>query len=515
VVVDQTLHSLAIEDEKVKYAFNCVGTVKEKINVEISVSDGELNKILADLDVELKYKYNNDATKSEKFKTDKEGKFIFTTTQSGFVYLQLFTNDFSINSKYLSIRYGKNEYSAKLYKGGSLEVRATNAENKVVEGLTAKLGGVSRFRQTQDSLPMVLDAARGIYTLSNLPVGTQDVSFKAIGYQESPSYKIRVEAKGNSLLEVKLNASRTIFFDLAISTKPDLIFVSNRKIIRSRGRNNVPTENLVVNNETGNSRQGNRQVNRQGGFSGGAQNQISTGVIGANGEKTEAFKNANGLYEFELEDRNTTGLTLYVDKYIPQDVNLVPEKDTYKLTLTEGYAGELLVTDEKGVVVVGASVNYAAGVFKQIAVSGEDGVALLTGLNEKMVLRLNVTHKDFVVFNDSWSFDSIEQNSKKIALVEAKGISGKIKFGDKVVMGAKVQLFISGNNNAIAKMDSDGEGTYFFNNLEDKKDKDYTLKAFHRDYGTAVSSTVKFENKAQVVDLTLIEEKSLGIKLVD
>jgi hypothetical protein len=241
-VVDQTLHSLNIKDENGNVISNVLGSVKEKIDIHVTLYDGEQSKVLSNYDVEFKSKYNNDSVKGNNFKTDKDGKFIYTTTQTGFLYLQIFTKDFSIHSKYLVVRYGKNEYKAKLYKGGTLEVKATNINNKVVEGLTAKLGNGFRNRQAQDSIPLELDAARGIYFLPNIPVGTQDISFKATGYTETPQYKVLVETKNVATLDLKLQTARVLYFDLEIKTKPDLIYVANRKYARGRGRNVVQHE---------------------------------------------------------------------------------------------------------------------------------------------------------------------------------------------------------------------------------------------------------------------------------
>lgn len=556
MVVDQTLQSTVVKGEDGKIIGNVLGSVKEKIDIEILLADGEVNKTLANYDVEIKYKYNNDSLKSERFTSNQDGKFIFKTTQTGFLNFQLFTKDFSIHSKYLVVRYGKNEYKAKLYKGGTLEVKATNMDNKVVEGLAVKLGSGFRGRQSQDSIPLELDANRGVYFIPNVPVGTQDVSFKATGYLETTQYKILVETKNPVLLELKMQKARTLFFDLDIKTKPDVIYISNRRMNNNRGRNVVQRDNFGRNNNvnevatisSSNSQTelpltttGTDQVvtqvpnnrGRNNNNNDNSNNQRSN--FGRNNSNfysnnSEAFLNKSGLYEFELDNRNTTSLTLLVDKYIPQEVNLEPDKDTYRLSLVEGYVAEINVNNEKGEPVIGAKINYSSGQLRQTAVTDDNGFAQLTGLTGNMAIRLNVTEKNYVPFNENWAYDSIEQNSKIIVLVEGAGISGKIKFNvlgniiqqeqvlaknEQIVMGAKVQLYQSGRNYPIAKTDSESDGSYFFENLDSKSEKEYYIKAFHREFGSATSATFKFTGKKSDVDLTLLEEKSLNLKLVD
>lgn len=537
-VVDQTLRSSVLKDENGKVISNALGAVKEKINIEVTLFDGEQNKLLSNYDVEFKSKYNNDSVKGNNYRTDKDGKFIFSTTQTGFLYAQIYTKDFSIHSKNLVVRYGKNEFKAKLYKGGTIEVKATNMNNKVVEGLTAKLGNGMRNRQAQDSIPLELDVGKGVYFLANIPVGTQDISFKATGYTETPQYKVLVETKNVATLELKLQTARMLYFDLEIKTKPDLIHIANRKFSRGRGRNVVQTESIGNRNidevasvnstsipaensvgaspNRGNNNQNQSGRNRQNGPRGVQNaNRSQPSYFNNHSDKTEVFINQNGLYEYELEERNTNNLTLYVDKYIPLEVNITPDKDIYKLTLVEGFVGEIQVNNEKGEPLVGASVSYSGGSLRQVGLTNENGVAELTGLSDSMMLRLNVSQKNYVSFNENWAFDSKAQSNKVIVLVEGAGVSGKIKFGEKIVVGAKVQLFQSGNNNPILKIDSEADGSYFFSNIDSKTEKDYYIKAFHREFGAAISTSFKFDNGKAVIDLTLVEEKSLNLKLVD
>ena len=471
---------------------NVLGSIKEKINVEITLYDAEQNKYLTDYDVEFKYKNNMDPEKTEKYSTDKNGKFVFTTTQLGFINMQISTKDYASHSKYLNVHYGNNEYVAKLYKGGSIEVRATSPENKTIEGLTVRYGGAQAL-QSQGSL--MFDAAKGLYVISNMPLGTQNVYFKAPGFLESLSYMIRVDAKNNFFLEVKLLPTRMLYFDLNIAEKPESISISRKSVL----------------------------------------------------------KNKDNLYEYEIDFRYAPpSLSVSVKNYASQVVKIVPEIDTYKVILEEGKTGKIQVNDENGNAIKGANVVCSQGAtggaggksftidgngmnlsgtkimggatdnfFNQV-VTGEDGLAVFTGLSEIMQINVTVTHKNYLEYSETWAFDSKDAKIKTIVLVDSNGVSGKVKFGDKVVMGALVTLVpvvddvqFRGRWSKPINWITESDGSYRFSSSKDKKDKEYTINAFHRDFGYAVSATFKFDDTAQVIDLNLVAEKSLNIKLVD
>ena len=103
-----------------------------------------------------------------------------------------------------------------------LEVRATNAEGKAVQGLSATLGNGFRATNSSDAVTLEFDNAKGIYFMANVPVGSHDISFKAFGYKETDTYKVRVESKNTAVLEVRFQSARLLTFELDIKTKPDL-----------------------------------------------------------------------------------------------------------------------------------------------------------------------------------------------------------------------------------------------------------------------------------------------------
>jgi hypothetical protein len=497
VVVDQTLQRTGGQSGGGSFSKDVIPDKKEKVEIEITIYDGEENKLLESYLVQVKYEFIGDPQYSEKCVTDKEGKFILNAGKTGLMRMQIFSKDFSMHSKSMNVLYGKNVYRAKLYKGGVIEIHAKNTENKVVQGLSAKIGNGFRPPQAQESMPITLDPNKGVYFMSNVPVGTMDISFKAIGCQETDVYKIRVDSKSTSLIEVRMQSTRLIFFDLDIKNKPDLIYVTNLK-----------TGNATVSNiQTQPSRLPNRNLN--------TPNKGVPGPLLPVEEKIEVFKNQNGLYECELTVKNVTRVTLEVDKYVPKDVSLSADKDTYKINLIEGFSGKLQINNEIGVPISGAAVAYSSGAFNQVALSDEKGVAILSGMTEHMMLRLIVTHNQYAVFNEKWSFDANEQNAKTIVMKEGKGISGRIKFEEKFVAGAKVFLYQKGKTAPVEMMDSGSDGSYSFNKLDGKTDSVYIVSAFHRELGAATSGEIKIESKNPVVDLTLVKEKSLTVKLVD
>ena len=495
-VVDQTAHSVASKNIEPELTKNVVGSEKEKIEVEITLYDGQENKLLSDFFVAIKYEDKSNNGKFERYRTDKNGKFAFMVTQTGFLRLQLLTKEYSSHSKTLNVLNGKNVYMAKLFKGGFLEIRATNAEGKAVPGLIANLGGGFKSASLKESLTLEYDASKGTYLLSNVPVGPQDISFKAAGYQSTDVFKVKIEPSNTALFEVRMNVARMLFFELDIKSKPDLIFVTHVKTAAVKTMNQ-PVSGRLPNRGT------NAPVKTPGGKNAPEE------------EKTEVFKNQNGLFEYELLIKNATAITLEVEGYVAKDVAITPDRDTYKVTLIDGFSGKLQINNEKGLPVANAVVNYTSSSLNQSVLSDDKGVAILSGMTAHMPLRLNVTHNSYATLNDRWEFDANEQNTKAVVLKEGKGISGKIKFESKFVANAKVFLYQSGKPMVVATTDSASDGSYSFNKLDGNSDTGYMVSAFHHEYGVANSGEIKIEDKNPTIDLTLVKEKSLTVKLVN
>lgn len=498
VVVDQIIPSTVGKTVNTPLPPNVVGAEKEKIEIEITLYDGHENKLLTDYYVAIKYEDKKNNGNFEKYTTDKNGKFIFIVTEPGLLRLQLLTKEFSTHSKILNVLYGTNAYQAKMYKGGSLEVRATNPEGQIVPGLNAKFANSFRPSNSKDSIALEFNIEKNTYLLKNVPIGPQNISFNAIGYQETDIYKIKVESSGSAVVEVRMQPARLLVFDLNIKAKPDLIYVSN--VQTSKAKSLSPSES-----STGRLPIRSRDQQRN----------IPIEIPILLEEKKEVFKNQNGLFEYELLVKNAVSVTVEVEGYVSKEVAIAPNSDTYKLNLIEGYSGTLQVNNDQGKPISGAEIHYSSGTFKQVAFSDEKGKTLLLGMTEHMVLNLVVSHHNYTTFNDKWVFDAETNNAKTIVLKEGKGISGQIKFEGKFVAGAKVFLYQSGKPTVVATMESGADGSYFFNKLDGRSEVAYTVSAFHHEYGVATSAEIKFGDKNPVIDLTLAKQKSLTVKLVD
>lgn len=497
-VVDQKLvvSKSTLELGEINSVENTIDTRTEKIEIEITVYNGQENKILADFDIEAIGEFRGGYIRSGNFKTDKNGKFILTVSLTGSMFLKLNATEFASHSRIMSIKYGKNEYKAHLIKGGSIEVKATSSDNKQIDGLTARFNTFFRAPTEKDFFPLTFDASKGAYVIQNVPIGAQDISFKAPGYLETEYYKVRIELNKTSNLDVRLYATKFLYFDLNIQKKPDLIIVTNLK-----GANAV-VKSPAFDVST---RLPNRSANQSN----------SPRSVEIKQERFEAFKNQNELFEFELLQNGVTSLTLDVEGYIPRIVDISPNTDTYRINLTEGFTGKVLLKNEKNEPISGATVNYNSGLLSQSATSDTKGLAELTGLSKTMWLQLTVTYSNYITFNERWNFNSEEQNSKIIILKEGKGVSGKVKFEDKGVSGALVSLLQADKPTPITTMVTGPDGYYLFNRLEDKNNISYVVSAFHGELGVSASAPFKLGEKATTIDLVLVNEKSITVKLVD
>lgn len=476
-VVDQTLKRNTTTNESVKVEKRSVVAKQEHFCLTIKIYDLEADKAVANYDVIVKYKLNFDSFKTEKLKSDGLGNCQVFVNESGPINFQIFTKDYGIHSAYLVLHRGINEYKANLIKGGSLEIHAVNPENKVVENLTLKIINGSTFLPKD---AFVFDASKGTYLLTNMPLGLANISFKAPGYQETSEFLIRVDSKETAILEIILQPAKLIYFSLNISVKPDLI--------------RVYKSDRIVKKES--DPEGDEQI--------------------------ESFKNKDNLYEYSLDNLRINQLWVCVNGYLPQMVLLSSEVDTYPLTLKEASSGEIHVFNEKNMPIQGAKITYglsaksmAADKLQQQAETNKDGIAILSELNEKMFLRLNVAHKDYVNISEDWPFDAKTQNTKKIILKDGNGITGKVKNKGIGIMGAKVTLYQEGNEKPILSLESDFDGSFYFNNFSSNNSSAYYIKAFHRDYGRAHSGQIQFDNKKQIIELSLEPEKSITVCLLD
>ena len=398
-VVDQTLkrNSTSIENGTVENKNKIILTKQEQLCLTIGLFDSDADRVISNYEIVLKYKLNFDSFKTEKLKSDGQGNCQIFVNESGPINFQIFTKDYGIHSAYLVLHRGINDYKANLIKGGSLEIHAINPENKIVENLTLKIINGSTYLPKD---AFVFDATKENYLLSNMPLGLTNISFKAPGYQETSEFLVRIDSKEVAVLEVILQPAKMIYFNLNVSPKPDLIFISESYEIKEDDNQN--------------------------------------------GGKTESFKNKEGLFEYSLENLGIKNLFVFVDGYLPECVNLTPENDTYQLNLKLANSATIQIFNEKNEPVQGAKVVY----FPLMAIShgtkpaninadnikffphtesNKEGIVILSPLGEKMFMGLNISHKDYVNFREDWSFDAKTQNTKKIILKEGNGIAGKVK----------------------------------------------------------------------------------------
>lgn len=476
-VVDQTLRTSTNKVEKVQNIEKKYSSTKETSDIEITIFDSAENKPLPNHEVTLRIKVNQEAYITENLKSDHNGILRFSTYQAGSMQLQLFAKNYGVYASTLKVFTGFNEYKAMLHRGGTLEISATSIDNKIIEELTFEATNNFNFLPKES---FVFDAGRGLHVLTNMPVGSQTLTFKAPGFLATPDYLIRIEPNKINFLEVKLQPARLIYFDLNMKTKPEMIYVFKDE------------KKYQLNKESETS------------------------------ERPETFKGANDLYEYVLDETYYKSLTIKANNFLSQKVELIPGKDTYKISLVEGFTGKLQINDEQGMGVMGAEVKYfirtGGPVTKDqymYAFSGGDGVALLTDMNKKMFLMVTVSHKDYLTTIEDWLYDESSNNKKTMILRKGNGIKGKVTFETRGVMGAKLVLYQEGTHKPKFNMESESDGSFYFSNFAASNTGGYYIQAHHPNYGFAKSKVFKYENNNQFIELSLTGEKSLSIRLED
>jgi hypothetical protein len=251
---------------------------ENRVEFAITIIDGETKNALIEYGVILKYKIKDDEIKEVNYITDKQGKLKFSTSKSDNIIFHIITKDYGIHSFGRRLVNGNNYYIASLFKGGAIELRVTNNENNVIENLEAIVGKEKNWHEKPFAAPLVFNSANGTYLIENLPIGLQEISFKAPGYLESVIYKIPVEVNSKTTFEVKLTKARKITIDLDVKVKPNSINILNTKFNRERITYGADDNRRLVN------------------------------------ELTQVFKNKNDMYEYYILEK-TTGLSILADKY--------------------------------------------------------------------------------------------------------------------------------------------------------------------------------------------------------
>ena len=224
MVVDQTLkRSLSndgSEDDSEKF---------EIVN-EIILIDGATNLVLKNYRVALNFTFDNIladmyTVEINRLKSDSNGKITFKTEKAGILNMVIISDTYAVLAQKVLVGYGKNEYKAKLYKGGILEIHATNEDNEIVKDLMVDPQDWIYDEIVSSFKPLSFDAQRGLYTLINL-LGTTKLTFHAKGYNSTKVYQINIAPNQKSYLEIRLQRPRKIFLSLDLDNKPEKIKVS-------------------------------------------------------------------------------------------------------------------------------------------------------------------------------------------------------------------------------------------------------------------------------------------------
>lgn len=468
-----------VVDQTSRVNENVLGAETKIIEIEIVLFDGEQNKILPNYEakVSIAFMENSSSNNNEFKRTDSEGKFILKTKRTGQASLCVYANAFAICAVPIFVNFGKNTCKVNLLKGGSVEIHATNTEDKPIENLKVIFKDSLLNAIYEDSKLFAFVSEKGVTIMKNVPIGNLTLSFKALGYQESWPFNINVSSNNTARLEVRLQRARMLYFDLEVKVKPKTIRVLH-KVLR------------IV--------------------SGSPEDVI---------EEFLAYQNQKGLFEFQFEEQIQKDLMIIVSNYAFQELAILPNVDTYRLKMLEGFNGEIKVINSTGQPVSDAKILISEGTFHIETVSDSNGKVVLANLKENMNLELIVTHFQFNDLEDKWLFDAKKQKSKVVTLNNGVGVSGKITCGGKTVMGAKVIL--TENKSNIKAFDfsmvfeTDADGNYYFFNLENKTGKTYFIEAYHSEYGVAKSTLFTIDTKKQEFNLILKNEKSTTIKIID
>lgn len=148
---------------------------------------------------------------------------------------------------------------------------------------------------------------------------------------------------------------------------------------------------------------------------------------------------------------------------------------------------------------------------KQEVLTDKEGIALFEGLHKEEKLRVSAEQKGYVTARPNWNYDAAT-TELHIKLKEGVGAQGVVLVDQNPAPGVKVYLLRSGRNSMVSTTETDGEGKFYFQDLQNEQ---YQVKAFHEDLGVASSNTFKFEDKAIDLSLALVQEKSLSIRLLD
>ncbi|PCJ58137.1 MAG: hypothetical protein COA79_14050 [Planctomycetota bacterium] len=487
--IDQSLGDGSIEEEGRK-----ISKVEQKklAQLQLQLFDAITRKPLNSIEVTLQYKFYGKGEMKDISSLDEKGNANFSISSVGTVQIYVVTNEFALYSKQVYISEGDNQQKVYLYKGGTLEVHAFDKNKKYIEDISVLVRGNlrNRWRRTSTLNPYVtiFDEKKGLHIIKNVPIGSGDIAFSAAGFKNSPYYKISVEKDSVVSLSVQFLENPIVSFRLInAQEKIGKISVTPQGQSRARGFNNLS------------------------GYRGRRGRRSFRSFDNTHQSPTEINVNNEGLFEYELLDKNTQQLEVYVEGYLPNRVTLVKDKTSYDISLEKGHAGVVKVVDKDNKILSNVRVTYTINKFKSFKDSDGNGTVKISGLNKNEKVNLSLSHANHLKKTFSWEFDYVNQNSTTVQMEDGKSISGKIFFGKAEVADARIQLFKDSSRYPHKTIRSSHDGTFNFGALEASS---YSIKAYHGDYGVGASKSINFEKDKNAVDLFLVEEKSIQLKFV-
>lgn len=514
-VVDQTLSSSLVLVDNISDGGVIMGNENANIEIEITLYDSEKSKLLADYEVEINC--NSAVPKTKKIRSNENGVVIFKILQTGSSWFYLYTKDYAVHTAYLGVSFGKNQYTAKLYKGGKLEIRITNTKNKV-EGLMAKIWAEKKDWEKDFTL-LEKTKTNGIFIFNNAPTGIKTVSFRAKGFLETAEYILNIDPIEITYLEIILipefdvSNARKLVFDLGVKAAPSLITITNSKIstsiifdISEEVDASEKRDLILLYKEIFIVPQSYLQLSIKD------QNILDMYYKEYYDCGKEIKKNKEGLFEYPLFDKEENSLAIFTANYVPQLIKIFPDIDDYKIKLVESFHGKLMVKNKENEALVGVIVDYTTENFKSISITDKNGIATLTGLKEKEKIEIKISDKKYSSFNETWAYDHNEKILKTVVINKGYSITGKIKNKGIEIKDAKVLLCQNGYMDYVEKTISEFDGSFTFNNLDKNE---YYIKAFHREFGIATSLPFIATDNSLLLELEVIEKISLSIKLID
>lgn len=372
-IVDQTISS-----NKSKQS---ISTKKEdennKAQVILTLIDGNENKPLENHEINLKvieFK-NKSVVKNQSFKTDKNGNILVDLLNYGEFEFEIKANTFIIQKDNLKVLEDKNKMTIKLIRGGILELKVFDDENKMIE-LPITVSFYQIFSNSQEILKF--DTKRGCYVFFEVPIGLQNIKIKSPGYIETDYFQTFVSSNRISCLEIKMKKAKTITFDIEAKEKP---------------------QSIVLYEEIG----GLRRI----------ENNLDYGNL-----SQEVFKNDLGLYEFKLERNGPVNISIYANHFFSYPITITNSIYSYKIKLQENLNNVIQVKNEKEQPIFGATIRFLDG--NQIRETTTDiiGVGFLPYLEVNKLIKVNVISEGYIGHSENLLINNFLENSKVIVLKE-------------------------------------------------------------------------------------------------